>query len=68
MGDVTIYLARKLYLPSGDVLRKYVVAVSDGRVLEWYPFETERHSMLLVEGLSMCRAADGTLRVASLLL
>ena len=45
-----------------------MVAVSDGRVLEWYPFETERHSMLLVEGLSICRAADGTLRVASLLL
>ena len=65
---MTIYLARKLYLPSGDVQRKYVVVVSDGRVLEWHPFEAERHSMLLVEELSVCRAADGTLRVASLLL
>lgn len=68
MADVTIYLARKLHLPSGNVLQRYVVAVSAGRVLEWHPFETELHSMLFVEELSVCRAADGTLRVAYLLL
>ena len=68
MADVTIYLARRVYLPSGDVLQRYVVTVSSGRVLECRPFEAELHSMLLVEELSICRDADGTLYVANLLL
>ena len=67
VGDVTIYLACKLYLPSGDVLRRYVVAVSDGRVLEWYPFESEVHSMLLVDELFVSQGEKGELLLGKVL-
>ena len=63
MAGVTIYLARRLYLPSGDVLPRHVITVLDGRVLEWHPFDAESHSMLLVEEVSVCSAADGMLLV-----
>ena len=64
MAETTIYLARKLRLPSGDVLERYVVTVSSGHVLGGGPFDGETHSMLLVEELTICSAADGTLYVA----
>jgi hypothetical protein len=64
MAETTIYLARKLRLPSGNVLERYVVTVSSGHVLGWCPFDGETHSMLLVEELTLCSAADGTLYVA----
>ena len=46
-----LYLALRLHLPSGDVLHRFVVRVNDGKALEWYPFESECHSMLLVDDL-----------------
>ena len=64
MAEVAIYLARKLRLPSGDVFERYVVVVSSGCVIGWYPFDGEMHSMLLVDELTLCSAADGTLYVA----
>ncbi len=44
-----LYLARNLHLPSGEVLRRYVVSVDDEGRVEWFPFETECQSMLLVD-------------------
>lgn len=66
MAETTIYLARKLRLPSGDVLERYVVTVSSGHVLGWCQFDGETHSMLLVDELTLCSAADGTLYVADI--
>ena len=63
MAGVTIYLARKLYLPSGIVLQRHVVTVQERCVLEWRPFDVEAQSMLLVEEMALCSAADGTLLV-----
>lgn len=63
MAGVTKYLARELYFPSGDVLQKHIVTVMDGRVLEWRPFDAEAQSMLLVEEMTLCSAADGMLLV-----
>lgn len=56
-----LYLARRLHLPSGDVLHRFVVRADDGRALEWYPFESERHSMLLVNDLYLF--CDNTFKV-----
>ena len=64
-GDVALYLARRLYVPSGCVLERYVVAVSAGRVLEWYPFESEVHSMLLVDEIGVSQSEGGGLLVES---
>ena len=62
-NNVTLYLARKLYIPSGCVLERFVVAVSAGCVIEWYPFERETHSMLFVDELFVSRNGDGVLLV-----
>ena len=64
-GDVALYLARELHTPSGDVLERYVVAVSSGRVLGWYPFESEAHSMLLVDEIVVSQGEGGGLLVES---
>ena len=63
-----LYLARKLTMPSGQVLSRYVVCVDDGVVMWWTPFETECQSMIFIEellispepGLSLCHT-DGTI-------
>ena len=64
---VTLYLARELHTPSGDVLARYVVAVSSGRVLGWYPFESEAHSMLLVDELFVSQGEKGELLLGKVL-
>ena len=64
---VTLYLARRLYVPSGCVLERYVVAVSAGCVLEWYPFESEVHSMLLVDELFVSQGEKGELLLGKVL-
>lgn len=66
MAETTIYLARKLHLPSGDVLERYVVTVLSGHVLGWCQFDGETHSMMLVDELTLCSAADGTVYVADI--
>lgn len=66
MADgVILYLARRLHAPLGAVLERYVVLVSDGRVLGWYPFDDEVQSMLLVDEMFLSRSSDGTLLVES---
>ena len=66
MSDgVILYLARKLHAPHGVVLERYVVLVSDGCVLGWYPFGGEVQSMLLVDEIFLSRSGDGTLMVES---
>lgn len=57
------YLARKLYLPSGELLERYEVLVDDGRVLQWHPFESECQSMLLVDELHVREEGGGQLVV-----
>ena len=49
-----MYLARELYLPSDEVLKRCVVSVDDDGVAEWYPFETESQSMLFVDKVRIC--------------
>ena len=63
MTKPVLYLARKLYLPSGEMLERQVVAVRDRVVLEWYPFGAECESMLLVDDLYVDKDSDGALRV-----
>ncbi len=46
-----IYLTRKLDLPSGEQLSRYVVCVDEGVVAWWTPFRTECQSMLFVDEL-----------------
>ncbi len=58
-----LYLARKLHLPSGEVLERYVVTVCDKKVQQWCPFEAECHSMSLVEELYLCENSLGELIV-----
>ena len=42
------------------------VTVSSGHVLGWCQFDGETHSMMLVDELTLCSAADGTLYVADI--
>ena len=58
-----LYLARKLHLPSGEMLERQVVAVRDRVVLEWYPFGAECESMLLVDELYVDKDAEGVLEL-----
>ena len=60
-----LYLARRLHLPNGKVLERYVVLVRDGMVLEWHPFEHESQSMILVEELYAVKGANGALVLES---
>ena len=60
------YLARKLYLPFGELLERYEVLVDDGRVLQWQPFESECQSMLLVDELYVREEGDGELVVGGI--
>ncbi len=46
-----LYLALKLFLPSGEVLNRYVVSIDNGIVTGWSLFDTERQSMIYVEEL-----------------
>ena len=46
-----LYLGRKLHLPSGEILSRYVVCVDDGEVVWWTPFKAECQSMIFVEEL-----------------
>lgn len=46
-----LYLALKLFLPSGEVLSRYVVSVDNGIATGWSLFETECQSMIYVEEL-----------------
>lgn len=62
MTRCVCYLARRLHLPSGEVLRNYVVA-GCGVELKWYPFVGECHSMLLVDDLCIREDGDGGLFV-----
>ncbi|MBR5850958.1 MAG: hypothetical protein IKY73_00385 [Bacteroidaceae bacterium] len=59
------YLARRLHLPTGEVLERYVVHVRDGIVLDWHPFEHESQSMILVEEFYASAGIDGTLVLES---
>ena len=61
-----LYLARKLHLPSGEVLERYVVTVRDEKVLRWQPFEAESHSMSLVDELLVGENSSGELIVKSI--
>ena len=63
MGVMRHYLARKLYLPSGEVLERHVVAVCNGCVVEWYPFETEFQSLLLVDDLYLCEGVGSMFKI-----
>lgn len=60
------YLARRLHLPSGELLERYEVLVDDGRVLQWQPFESECQSMLLVDELYVREEGDGELVVGGI--
>ena len=60
------YLARRLHLPSGELLERYEVLVDDGRVLQWQPFESECQSMLLVDELYVCEEGGGELVVGGI--
>jgi hypothetical protein len=59
------YLARRLHLPTREVLERYVVHVRDGIVLNWHPFEHESQSMILAEELYVGNDADGVLVLES---
>ncbi len=61
-----LYLARRLYLPTGEVLERYVVKSGDGGPLEWFPFEKECHSMILVDELYIQKSSDGVLTVGAI--
>ena len=63
MTKPVLYLARKLHLPSGEMLERQVVAVRDRVVLEWYPFGAECESMLLVDELYVDKDAEGVLEL-----
>ena len=60
------YLARRLHLPSGELLERYEVLVDDGRVLQWQPFESECQSMLLVDELFVREEGGGELVVGGI--
>ena len=60
------YLARRLHLPTREVLERYVVHVRDGIVLNWHPFEHESQSMILAEELYVGNDADGVLVLESI--
>ena len=60
-----LYLALRLYLPSGDIKERFVVSVDDKGVVEWCPFEKESHSMLLVDELYIVRDDNGALKIKS---
>lgn len=60
------YLARRLHLPSGELLERYEVLVDDGRVLQWQPFESECQSMLLVDELYVREEGGGELVVGGI--
>ena len=60
------YLARRLHLPSGELLERYEVLVDDGRVLQWQPFESECQSMLLVDELYVREDGGGELVVGGI--
>ena len=57
------YLARRLHLPSGEVLERHVISVCNGCVIECYPFETEFQSMLFVDDLYLCEEDGGVLKI-----
>ena len=63
MTKPVLYLARKLHLPSGEMLERQVVAVRDRVVLEWYPFGAECESLLLVDELYIGKCSDGALKI-----
>ena len=63
MNSPSLYLVRNLYLPSGEVLERIVVRVENDNVLEWYPFESESQSMLLVDDLHLFYGSDGVLMI-----
>ena len=58
------FLARRLHLPSGEVLERHVVAVdNDGYVIKWYPFAVEQQSMLFVDDMYLCEGENAVLEV-----
>ncbi len=57
------YLTRRLHMPSGEILERFVVAVDKGRVVEYYPFDVEFQSMLFVDELYLCEGENATLEV-----
>ena len=61
-----LYLARRLYLPTGEVLERYVVKSGGGGPLEWFPFEKENHSMILVDELYIQKNDDGVLTIGEI--
>lgn len=44
-----LYLARKLHLPSGELIERYVIRTDGDTVLSWEPFEAECQSMIFVD-------------------
>lgn len=61
-----LYLARRLYLPTGEVLERYVVKSGGDCQLEWFPFEKESHSMILVNELYIQKSSDGVLTIGEI--
>ena len=59
------YLARRLHLPAGEVLERQVVSVVGDGVIQWHSFETECHSMLLVNDLFLENDENGDLLLSS---
>lgn len=59
------YLARRLHLPTGDLLERQVVSVADDGTVEWCPFEVECQSMLLVADLFIENDGNGGFIVSS---
>jgi hypothetical protein len=63
------YLARRLHLPSGEVLERHVVAVGgNGYIVEWYPFVAEFQSMLFVDDLYLCEGENAVPQVMEVFL
>ena len=45
------YVTHKLHIPQREPLKMYVVEVSDGVVVSFFPFDGERQSMVWVDEL-----------------
>ncbi len=46
-----LYVARRLHMPSGEMLAQYVVEVAAGKVVAVSPFCEERAAMVLVDDI-----------------
>lgn len=56
-----LYLARRLYFPSGKMLERQVVRIGEDGTLFWYTFDEEAQSMILYDEL-LISAERGLIR------